>query len=43
MEDFFLLGDLASIQFARNARGAIAGFKVSTDRVLNPKFARLKP
>ncbi len=42
IKDFFSAGDMASIQFVRNARRAITGFKVSTGRVLNLKFAKLK-
>lgn len=42
MKDFFLLGDMASIQFVRNSGGATAGLKFSTDQVLNLKFARLR-
>jgi CubicO group peptidase (beta-lactamase class C family) len=42
IKDFFSAGDMANIQFMRDAGGAITGFKVSTGRVLNLKFARLK-
>ena len=42
IRDFFSAGDMASIQFVRDTAGAITGFKVSTGRVLNLKFAKLK-
>jgi CubicO group peptidase (beta-lactamase class C family) len=42
MKDFFSVLDMASIKFVRDARRTITGFKISTGRVLNLKFARLK-
>ena len=41
-KDFFSAGDLAQIEFQRDASGAITGFTVSTGRVRNLKFAKLK-
>jgi CubicO group peptidase (beta-lactamase class C family) len=41
-KDFFSAGDLAQIEFQRDASGAVTGFTISTGRVLNLKFARLK-
>ena len=41
-KDSFSAGDLAQIQFLRDAGGAITGFTVSTGRVRNLKFAKLK-
>ncbi len=42
LKDFFSAGGYAKIQFLRDANGAITGFAVSTDRVLDLKFAKLK-
>jgi CubicO group peptidase (beta-lactamase class C family) len=42
IKDFFSAGDMASIQFMRDAGGAVTGFMVTTGRVLNLKFAKLK-
>jgi CubicO group peptidase (beta-lactamase class C family) len=42
IKDICSAGDMASIQFLRDAGGAITGFKVSTGRVLNLKFSKLK-
>jgi len=41
-KDFFSAGDFAKIQFQRDAGGAVTGFAVSTGRVRNLKFARMK-
>ncbi len=40
--DFFSSGNYAKIQFQRDGSGAIAGFKLSTGRVLNLKFLKIK-
>lgn len=42
-KDFFSAGDFAKIQFQRDGSGAIVGFAVSTGRVRNLKFRKLKP
>jgi CubicO group peptidase (beta-lactamase class C family) len=42
-KDFFLAGGFAMIQFQRDGSGAITGFTVSTQRVLNLKFVKMKP
>jgi CubicO group peptidase (beta-lactamase class C family) len=42
-KDFFLAGSFAKIQFQRDGNGVITGFTVSTGRVLNLMFAKLKP
>ena len=43
IKDLFASGNYAKIRFAQNNKGAITGFTVSTGRVLNLKFVRLKP
>ena len=43
IKDFFSAGDLANIRFLRDGNGAVTGFMVSTGRVLNLKFTRIKP
>ncbi|MGZ5439966.1 MAG: hypothetical protein ACXWFJ_08945 [Candidatus Aminicenantales bacterium] len=42
-KDLFLAGGFMKIQFQRDGNGGITGFTVSTGRVLNLKFAKLKP
>ncbi len=42
IKDFFSVGDLAKIRFVRDSGGAITGLSVSTGRVRNLRFARLK-
>jgi CubicO group peptidase (beta-lactamase class C family) len=42
IKDFFSAGDMASIHFVRDVGAAVVGFEVSTARVLNLKFSRLK-
>jgi len=42
-KDFFSVGDMGNIRFLRDGAGAVTGFLVSTGRVLNLKFAKLKP
>ncbi|MGB8958599.1 MAG: hypothetical protein WCC00_06260, partial [Candidatus Aminicenantales bacterium] len=42
-KDLFLAGGFANIQFQRDRNGVITGFLISTGRVLNLKFAKLKP
>jgi hypothetical protein len=42
-KDLFLAGGFAKIQFQRDGNGVITGFLISTNRVLNLKFAKLKP
>ncbi len=42
-KDLFLAGGFAKIQFQRDGNGVITGFLISTGRVLNLKFAKLKP
>ncbi len=42
-KDLFLAGGFARIQFQRDGNGVITGFLISTGRVLNLKFAKLKP
>lgn len=42
-KDTFLAGGFARIQFRRDGTGVITGFAISTQRVLNLKFAKLKP
>jgi len=41
-KDFFSSGNYAKIHFLRNDGGAITGFTISTGRVLNLKFAKLR-
>jgi len=41
-KDFFSVAGQAQIKFLRDAQGAITGFAISTGRVLNLKFAKLK-
>jgi CubicO group peptidase (beta-lactamase class C family) len=41
-KDFFSVDDMANIQFQRDGNGAVTGFAISTGRVLNLKFAKLK-
>ena len=42
-KDLFLAGGFMKIRFQRDGNGGITGFTVSTGRVLNLKFAKLKP
>lgn len=42
-KDLFLAGGFAKILFQRDGNGVITGFTISTGRVLNLKFAKLKP
>jgi hypothetical protein len=42
-KDVFLAGGFANIRFQRDGNGVITGFLISTGRVLNLKFAKLKP
>ena len=42
-KDLFLAGGFAKIQFQRDGNGVITGFLISTNRVLNLKFAKLMP
>jgi hypothetical protein len=42
-KDLFLAGGFAKIRFQRDGTGAITGFTISTQRVLNLKFAKMKP
>ena len=42
-KDMFLAGGFARIQFQRDGTGMITGFTISTQRVLNLRFAKLKP
>jgi CubicO group peptidase (beta-lactamase class C family) len=42
-KDFFSVDDMANIQFQRDGNGAVTGFAISTGRVLNLKFVKLKP
>jgi CubicO group peptidase (beta-lactamase class C family) len=41
-KDFFSSGGYFRLLFERNAHGAISGFKISTGRVLNLKFVKVK-
>jgi len=42
-KDLFLAGGFAKIQFQRDGNGVITGFLISTNRVLNLKFAKWMP
>ena len=42
-KDVFVAGGFANIRFQRDGNGVITGFLISTGRVLNLKFAKLKP
>ncbi len=42
MKDSFTVGGEIRVKFERNARGAVTGFLISTGRVMNLKFAKLK-
>jgi len=41
-KDFLSVGGYEKIKFLREGSGAVTGFAISTGRVLNLKFARLK-